>query len=347
MTRRAPLTARRFAAWMLGLAGLLLGCLVLAATTGAGKVSLLDVLGWRGGLDPVNSTIFYRVRLPRVLLAAILGGSLGTAGAVFQAVLRNPLADPYVLGVSGGASIGGVVALLAGVGTAGGILGRLGVSGFAFAGALVALILVERMATVRGRLTIYTMLLTGAVFNAFTGALIYFIQSVASLEELHAIVFYLMGSVPSLGYPAIAVLGALSALGVAALLVMTRDYNALSLGEEGALQLGVDVERVRRNTFVIGSLLTGMAVATAGLIGFVGLVVPHLLRLLLGPDHRLFVPATFLGGAAFLVLADLLARWLVAPGELPVGVLTALIGGPFFLSLMRWRAHGGASVEVA
>lgn len=348
MKRRAPepLTARRFTAWMLGLSALLAICLILAATTGAGKVSLLDVVGWRGPLDPVDRTIFYQVRMPRVLMAALLGGSLAAAGSVFQAILRNPLADPYVLGVSGGASLGGVLALLAGVGAASGIVGRLGVSAFAFGGALVALVLVARMSTVHGRLTIYTMLLSGAVFNAFTGALIYFIQSVASLEELHNIVFYLIGSVPSLGYPEIAVLAALAAACVTTLLGMTRDYNALSLGEDSAIQLGVDVERVKRRTFAAGSLLTGLAVATAGLIGFVGLVVPHVLRLVLGPDHRLLVPAAFLGGAAFLVLADLLARWLLAPSELPVGVLTALIGGPCFLSLMRRRAPGHASTEV-
>jgi iron complex transport system permease protein len=155
-----------------------------------------------------------------------------------------------------------------------------------------------------------------------------------------------MGSVPSLGYPAIAVLVALAAAAMAGLLAMTRDYNALSLGDDSALQLGIDVERVRRLTFLLGSLLTGMAVATAGLVGFVGLVVPHLLRLLIGPDHRLLVPASFLGGGAFLVLTDLLARWLLAPRELPVGVITALVGGPFFLSLMRRRAPGRGSVEA-
>ncbi|WP_428263891.1 FecCD family ABC transporter permease [Haliangium sp.] len=339
-----PLAARRFVAWVLGLSILLGACMVLAVSVGAGQVSLLDVLDWRGALDPVDATIFYQVRLPRVLLAALLGGALATAGAVFQAILRNPLADPYVLGVSGGASIGGVLALLAGVGAAG-MLGRLGVSACAFASALAALFLVERVATVQGRLTVYTMLLTGAVFNAFSGAVIYFIQSVASLEELHAVVFYLMGSVPSLGYPSIIVLAVLSALALLALLGMARDYNVLSLGEASATQLGVDVEHIKRRTFLVGSLLTGLAVAAAGLIGFVGLVVPHLLRLILGPDHRLLVPASFLGGAAFLVLADLLARWMLAPGELPVGVITALIGGPFFLTLMR-RNRGRAPVEV-
>lgn len=325
----------RLVAWTLGLTFLLMACLLVAATVGAGRVSLLDVIGWRGPLDQVDAVIFYQVRLPRVLLAAVLGGSLTVAGVVFQAILRNPLADPYVLGVSGGASIGGVLALLLGVGAGGALVGRLGVSACAFAGALTALLLIERVATVGGRLTVFNMLLTGAVFNAFTGALVYFIQSIASLEQLHAMVFYLMGSVPSLGYSAVAALAVVAALALIVLLAMGRDYNALSLGEDGATQLGVDVERIKRRTFLVGSLLTGLAVAAAGLIGFVGLVVPHLLRLVLGPDHRLLLPAGFLGGAAFLVLADLVARSLVAPSELPVGVVTALIGGPFFLYIMR------------
>lgn len=323
----------RLLAWTAGLAVLLALCLLLAAAAGAGRVSLLDVLGLRGPLDPVDAAIFYRVRLPRVLLAAVLGGSLTVAGVVFQAILRNPLADPYVLGVSGGASIGGVLALLLGAGST--ILGRLGVSAGAFAGALVALVLIEWVATVQGRLTVYSMLLTGAVFNAFSGAAIYFIQSMASLEQLHAMVFYLMGSVPSFDHATVAALAAVAVIASVALLAMCRDYNALSLGEEGASQLGVDVEAIKRRTFVIGSVLTGIAVAAAGPIGFVGLVVPHLLRLVLGSDHRLLLPAGFLGGATFLVLADLAARRLPASGELPVGVVTALIGGPFFLYLMR------------
>ena len=244
-----------------------------------------------------------------------------------------------MLGVSGGASIGGVVALLLGLG-GGGLLRGLGLPAFAFAGALGALFLIEWVATVDGRLTVYTVLLTGAIFNAFSAAVIYFIQSIASLEELHAIVFYLMGQIPSLALPNVGVL----ALGIGAILIalytMSRDYNALSLGEEGAKQIGVDVERVRRRTFILGSLLTGLAVSVAGLIGFVGLVVPHILRLLLGPDHRLLLPAACFGGAAFLVLADLAARTIMAPGELPVGVVTALVGGPFFLYLLRTRRGG-------
>jgi iron complex transport system permease protein len=193
-------------------------------------------------------------------------------------------------------------------------------------------------------LTVYTILLTGAIFNAFSASLIYFIQSIASLEQLHAIVFYLMGRVPSLGSGPLSLLALAIMLAVIALFSFCRDYNALTLGEEGAAQLGVDVERIKRRTFVLGSLLTALTVSVAGMIGFVGLVVPHLLRLLFGPDHRLLLPAAFLGGASFLVLADALSRILIAPNELPVGVVTALIGGPFFLYLLRRRSgsHGFA-----
>lgn len=302
------------------------------------------MLGWGAPFGELEAVILFQVRLPRVLLAAALGGSLTCAGVVFQALLRNPLADPYVLGVSGGASIGGVLALVLGLGQLGSYLGALAVPTCAFFGALLALLLIEWVATVEGRLTVYTILLTGAVFNAFSGAFIYFIQSLASLEQLHAIVFYLMGSVPSLGYGAITASAAVALLATLALLTMARDYNALSLGEEGAVQLGVDIEKIKRRTFLIGALLTGLSVAVAGLIGFVGLVVPHLLRLVLGPDHRLLIPAGFLGGATFLVVADLVARTLIAPNEIPVGVITALVGGPFFLYLMRRKKGQGGLV---
>ena len=337
-----PLSAARVAVWTLAFAGLLTACVVLAGSLGAARVSLFDLLVRGVALSDVDREILFGFRLPRVLLAALLGGALTVAGVVFQALLRNPLADPYVLGVSGGASIGGVLALLFGLGGAHPLLGGLGVPAAAFGGALGALVLIEWIATVGGRLTVYTVLLTGAIFNAFSAALIYFIQSLATLEELHEIVFYLMGQIPSYEPAALGLLATVLGLVVVALFAMARDYNALSLGEEGAMQIGVDVERVKRRTFVLGSLLTGLAVAVAGLIGFVGLVVPHMLRMLLGPDHRLLLPAAFFGGAAFLVLADLVARVAVAPGELPVGVVTALIGGPFFLYLLRRRrGHHG------
>ncbi len=336
---REPLTAARLLTWSLVLLGVLAACLVLGASLGAGRVSLARLFAGGDGLSEIERSILFEVRLPRVLLAALLGGALSVAGVVFQALLRNPLADPYVLGVSGGASIGGVLALLLGLGGSGAMLGGLGVPALAFAGAIGSLLLIEWIASTGGRLTVYTILLTGAIFNAFSAALIYFIQSVASLQQLHAIVFYLMGRVPSFGAGVLGLFAGAIVVTVIVLFSMSRDYNALTLGEEGALQSGVDVERVKRRTFVLGSLLTALTVSVAGLIGFVGLVVPHMLRLLLGPDHRMLLPAAFFGGATFLVLADLLARLLIAPNELPVGVVTALVGGPFFLYLLRQRGR--------
>ena len=278
----------------------------------------------------MERSIFLHLRLPRVLAAAAVGGLLSLAGVAFQALLRNPLADPYVLGVSGGASLGGVLALVLGA-------GGLFVPVSAFAGAFVSLVAIERLATVGGRLTVLTLLLTGAIFNAASAALIYFLQSVASREELQAIVFYLMGRVPT--PPAATIVGLVLAGVVLAIAFFAhgREFNALALGEEGARQLGVDVERLKRRTFVLGSLATALAVATAGMIGFVGLVVPHILRRLFGPDNRLLLPAAFLAGGAFLVLADLVGRTVAAPTELPVGVVTALVGGPLFLVLLRRR----------
>jgi len=329
---------------------LLLLCLAAASAIGAVKIPLLRLAGFGPPLDPsereIALRILFDVRLPRVAVAAVLGGALTAAGIAFQALLRNPLADPYVLGVSGGASIGGVLALVTGVGAAG-MLGLPGVAVFAFLGALGALVLIERIASSGGRFTVHTILLTGVIFNAFCAAFIYFIQSVATLEQLHAIVFYLMGRVPEdLGPAAVAVLAAATLLITLLLLARARDFNALTLGEEGAVQVGVEVEKLKHTTFVLGSILTGLAVSVAGLIGFVGLVVPHLLRLVLGPDHRVLIPAGFFGGAAFLVVADLLARTIAAPGEIPVGVVTALVGGPFFLLLLRRRgsdySFGGA-----
>lgn len=323
---------------LLLLGALLVGSILLAASTGAGAVALRDVFG--AGADPMAAKIFWQVRLPRVLLAAVLGGALSVAGIVFQALLRNPLADPYVLGVSAGASVGGTAALLLGLGGSAGLLAGLGAPAFAFLGALAALVLVERLATIDGHLAVPTLLLVGVIVNATAGAAILFLQSVASLEELHAVVYFLMGQVPSLGLGRVSLLAGGVLAASALLLVFARDYNALSLGEETALQLGVEVERVKRRTFLAGSLLTALAVSTAGMIGFVGLIVPHALRLLVGPDHRRLLPAGLLAGGTLLVLADLGARLVARPTELPVGVLTALLGGPFFLYLLRARRRG-------
>ncbi|MDH5580090.1 MAG: iron ABC transporter permease, partial [Betaproteobacteria bacterium] len=240
----------------------------------------------------------------------------------------NPLADPYVLGVSGGASLGGVAALVAGLPVA-----ALPVA--AFGGALAVLAGLRRLATVGGRMDVLTLLLTGAVFNATSAAAIVLVQTVASREELHALIFYLLGRIPPLETGPLLLLTVAAVGGAVLLGARGRALNALALGEEGALQLGVEVERLKREILVTGALLTALAVSWAGLVGFVGLVVPHLVRRLAGPDHRLLGPLSALAGAAFLVAADLVARAALAPRELPVGAVTALIGGPFFLLVLR------------
>jgi iron complex transport system permease protein len=312
---------------------------IAAAAFGAVHVDLWTVL-FSSRAAPAERAIVFLLRLPRIILAALVGGALAVTGVAFQALLRNPLADPYVLGVAGGASAGGVLALWLGVGVGWTQGHALVVPTCAFLGALFAVILVERLATDHGHLNVLTALLSGAILNAVSAALVYFIESIASLTQLHSIVFYLMGSMSSPSYAALSALAVTVLCAVSGLWILSRQFNALSLGEQGALQLGVEVDHVKRMTLILGSLLTGVSVAMAGPIGFVGLIVPHGLRFVLGSDHRLLVPMAFLGGGAFLVLSDLAARSVLAPVELPVGVVTAILGGPFFLYLLRQKGPG-------
>jgi iron complex transport system permease protein len=282
-----------------------------------------------------SADIVLRVRLPRVLLAGLVGAALAVSGVLFQALLRNPLADPYVLGVSGGAALGGIAALSLG-GTFG--LGYGAVPPAAFAGAIATTLLLYGIAAVGGRVSPTSLLLTGVVFNAFASAAIVFMASLAGLAEGASIYLWLIGS-RSASRAHVAPWGAFFLVaGLASALPMARSLNLLTLGEESAAQLGVEVERVKRVLLVSTSLMVGAAVSVAGLIGFVGLIIPHLLRLVLGPDHRLLLPSAALGGAAFLVLCDTIARSLLVGRELPVGAITAIAGGPLFLWLLR-RHH--------
>lgn len=323
--------ARVLGALALGLAA----ALALGIVAGPSGLALDEV--WRalaGGGDPVARDIVLRVRLPRVLLAAGVGASLATAGAAFQALLRNPLADPFILGVSGGAALGAilVIALGAGVG-----LAASAAPPAAFAGAVAAVVLLLAAAGPRGRLDATRLLLIGVVFNALASAVIVFLASIAGLAEGSRIFLYLIGNLSD-AQPALAGwVGAFLALGLAALLPLARSLNALALGEDSAALLGFEPARVKLALLVSTSLLVGAAVAAAGLVGFVGLIVPHALRLALGADHRLLLPASALGGASFLVACDALARTALGGPELPVGAITALVGGPLFLVLLRRR----------
>jgi iron complex transport system permease protein len=331
----------RGALWTrLGLLAVLLVVAVLVGLglgpSGLGPGQVLSALTGEPGSE-TTADIVLRIRLPRVLLGVLVGASLSVAGVIFQALLRNPLADPYILGVSGGAALGGILVLAAGASLG---LGYSAVPPAAFVGALATLALLYVVAGTQGRLVPTTLLLTGVVFNAFASAAIVFTASLAGLVEGARIFLWLIGN---LSAPRADVAGGVAlflAVGLLCAIPLARELNLLALGEESAAQLGVNVERQRRILLVATSLMVGAAVAVAGLVGFVGLIVPHLLRLILGPDHRLLVPAAALAGAAFLVLCDALARTILPGRELPVGAITALAGGPLFLFLLRRQQRG-------
>jgi iron complex transport system permease protein len=331
------LTPRRLVLWLTAFALLLAAAVLLALAAGPSALAPADVFAVlrRGGGSGPAADIVLRVRLPRVLLGLGVGASLAVAGVLFQALLRNPLADPFVLGVSGGAALGGIAVLS--LGSALG-LGYAAVPPAAFAGAVLATLLLYAVAGSRGRVSGTQLLLTGVVFNAFASAAIVFLASLAGLTQGTSIFLWLIGSLSAASGGVAGWVALFLALGLACALPLARGLNLLVLGDEPAGQLGVDVVRHKRWLLLATSLMVGAAVSAAGLIGFVGLIIPHLLRLLLGPDHRLLVPASALGGAAFLVLCDTAARTLPGGRELPVGAVTALAGGPLFLWLLR-RHH--------
>lgn len=320
---------------------------ILAVFAAAVAIAILGTglgpsgLGWReifevlsGGGDPTARAIFWDVRLPRVVLAVLVGGALSGAGAAYQAVLRNPLADPFVLGVSGGAVLGAVLFLAAaGEGT----IGLLGRPAAAFAGAAAALALLFALARLRGRTESHALLLVGVVVNAFVSAILLVLISVGDPAKFQGVLFFLVGSLDSISWTALLVMAILVTLGIATLAALAHTLNILSLGEEEAGHLGVAAEGATWIAVLAASLVTAAAVAFTGVIGFVGLIVPHAVRAIVGPDHRTLLPVSVAAGAAFLVLADAAARTVAAPAEIPVGAVTALLGGPFFLVLLFRR----------
>jgi iron complex transport system permease protein len=309
----------------------------------AGRILLAALRDGPAGIESFGSTgvILLQVRLPRVLLALMVGGCLAMVGVSLQALLRNPLADPYVLGISSGASLGASLAILLGIGTT--ILAVSALPLCAFAGALVSIILVYRIAAAYGRLPVHTLLLAGVILNAIFSALIMFATSLMDPTRSFTMMFWLMGTLTAPDYPAVLVLAVYLLVGALILFRLARPLNLLTLGEESARSLGVEVETVKKSVFFTAALLTGAVVSVSGLIGFVGMVIPHMVRMMLGTDHRLLLPASTLVGGAFLTLADTVARTLLAPAEIPVGVVTALAGGPFFIYLLMYR-RGGLAV---
>ncbi len=267
-----------------------------------------------------------------MLFIFLVGGSLAAVGVALQALLRNPLADPFVIGISSGAALGAAVALLFGVGLSVWSLSALPVC--AFVGALVSLLIVYRISATHFGFSIYTLLLAGVVLNAIFSALIMFLTSVADPNRAFGMYAWLMGTLTGPDYATLGILGLYLGMGLVLLATQAHSLNLLTMGEEAACSLGVEVERVKKLIFLAAALLTGAVVAFSGLIGFVGLIVPHAVRLALSADHRLLLPIAGLAGGVFLMIADTLARTLLSPSEIPVGVVTALVGGPIFLYLL-------------
>lgn len=314
---------------------LLILALILLATILAGSFWGYEALDWRhvfASNVSVDRDIFFLSRLPRVLLAAIVGMGLASAGASFQGLLRNPLADPYILGVSGGAALGSVVALAVGV--------RFPwISFCAFASALASTGLVYALATYRRRANPESLLLTGIIFNAFAHAFILLINALAPVEQSQRIIMMLIGSLDAVRYSDLALVATFVVTGVILLTQQGRPLNVLSEGSESAASLGLNPAAHQRRIFFSASLVIGAVVSLSGLIGFVGLFIPHIVRGIWGPDHRLLIPASALVGAIVLIGCDTLARTVGfqvgLESQLPVGAITALLGAPFFLVLLR------------
>jgi iron complex transport system permease protein len=324
------------------LAGILLAsalvAVVLSVRFGSVPLTTSEVLSAIMGTgDDVHRTILLDLRLPRAVLGLFVGGGLALAGSVFQALLRNPLAEPFILGISGGAAAGAVLVLALGLAAVGS--GTLPAA--AFAGALVAIVLVFRVASATGRtLDVRVLLLAGVVVGSFFSAVIALILSLSEARAVRSAILWMMGSLSGATWGSVVVVAAYTIPSALVLMGLARALNLMAVGEETATYLGTDVERVKRLAYGVASLVTAAGVAVAGIIGFVGLIVPHGLRLLIGSDQRFLLPLSFLAGAAFLAFADLAARLVLAPVEIPIGVVTAFLGVPLFLVLLRRSMTG-------
>ncbi|MCR8644898.1 iron ABC transporter permease [Paenibacillus sp. N1-5-1-14] len=334
--------------WLWGGAGglLLLLSILVSVMIGTTYVSPIEIIrifvsklpyigdGMVVDWDVSSEQIMMNVRLPRVILGIFVGAALSVAGAAFQGVLRNPLADPYTLGVSSGASVGAAVLIYFGLQFA--FLGQWTIPVVAFITGLLSLLLVLQLAQVDGKLKKETLILSGVVMQAFLGAFVSFLVAM-SKQVVNEILFWLMGSLAMRGWIYTFVIAPYFLIGFLILMGYARSLNLFALGERQAAYLGVRVERTKFIVLAVGTLLTAAAVSVAGVIGFVGLIVPHLVRLIVGPDYRLIIPLSALGGGIYVLLADTLARTVLSPTEIPLGVVTAFLGAPFFAYLLKKR----------
>jgi len=330
--QRVPLTPRRLGVVIGVLTVLLVAVAMLGLSFGSVRLPLSHVFGaivGGGQMSETDRTIVVGLRLPRVLLAMVVGAGLSVAGLVFQALLRNPLAEPYILGISSGGTTGALVALL--LTSAASVITTPLAS---FAGSAAVMLLVYTLAHRQGRMDTYALLLSGVMVGAFFNAAVLLIIAVSNQEMRNAFL-WLMGNLSNARMDSLTIVGPGVLVAVGFLVANAKAYNLIATGEESAMQLGVNVPVLKRATYLLGSFITGLVVSVSGVVGFVGLIIPHICRMLFGPDHRVLLPASLLLGASFMILADLLARTMLAPAEIPVGAVTAAIGAPLFVYLLK------------
>jgi iron complex transport system permease protein len=332
VTIEKPLLIKRLWVVSLSLLLVLLAAMFFGLSLGSSQSGIKSVfqnLLGIGPQDPMLHTIIWKIRFPRILLATLVGGTLSLGGLVFQAILKNPLAEPYILGISGGSAIGAIIGILMG------LVRFPGVSLTAFSGSIGTLLLILVMSSGHTILKKDALLLSGVMVNAFCGAVIMFLVSLTQDARLHNIIFWLMGDLSMVDMPQVGILAAMLLPCFFLVFWFSNSMNLLLMGKEMAQTMGVNVKAVTVTLLVATSFMVSATVSYCGLVGFVGLVVPHLLRLLFGPDHRVLVPACVLGGGAYLVFCDVLARALPEQGEMPAGVITAMIGAPLFIYLIK------------
>lgn len=330
---------RKYLRWTICLTGLLtllMGAVILSLSVGEMNLGLMDVFSiLRKGHESMEYTILSQIRLPRVLLGIAVGGALSLSGILLQGVYRNPLVEPYTLGISGGASLGVAFAIVFGLHQ---LIGSFVLPAAGFGGAFLIIFVVYIISTRSGRVNIQTMLLTGVMVSFIASSSMMLLMAVTSSENLHGIIFWIMGSLdePDMSLIYITLILSVSALILSYLFV--QPLNALRLGEEKAKHLGINTDLAIKLLFLMASLLAGVSVAVAGVIGFVGLIIPHLMRLLFGTDYRILLISSFLSGAIFLVVSDVIARTIISPNELPIGVITGIAGGIAFLIMISHRS---------
>ncbi|MBI5573553.1 MAG: iron ABC transporter permease [Elusimicrobia bacterium] len=319
----------RWIIWILFLGGILLSVCILSLCIGAAGIPFKKVISLIfEGKGTTEYSIIFDIRLPRIILGFAIGGGLSIAGVILQGMFRNPLVEPYTLGISGGAALGVCLNIVLRLNH---ILGIFSLPLFGFLGAILIILLVYSLSIKRGILRIQGLLLTGVMISFISSSLIMLIMAVSRVEDLHGIIFWIMGSLEEPNWFLIKLAVFVSIFGLIISYFFCLDLNAFSLGEEEALHLGINVEKTKRLLFILASLLTGCSVSISGIIGFVGLVVPHFVRMFVGGDHRILLISSFLSGAIFLIFCDTLARTVISPLELPVGVITGILGGSLFV----------------